>query len=103
MIYLKDIAVVRSLDEFDEQIVEDVLAAVPSEDEIQTIINTREDITVFDKTEMFFQGTAHISSSLSEIRERLVKMAGKIVPEDDEEVFVEQIKKIMNDKMIKAI
>ena len=60
-------------------------------------------MTVFDKTEMFFQGTAHISNSLNEIRERLVKMAGKIVPEDEEEVFVEQIKKIMNDKMITAL
>ena len=82
LIYLKDIAVLRGLDEFDEQIVEDVLAAVPSEDEIQAIINAREDVTVFDKTEMFFQGTAHICSSLSEIRDRLVKMAGTIVPED---------------------
>ena len=60
-------------------------------------------MTVFDKTEMFFQGTAHISNSLSEIRERLVKMAGTIVTEDQEEVFIEQIKKIMNDKMIKAL
>ena len=58
---------------------------------------------MFDKTEMFFQGTAHISSSLSEIRDRLVKMAGTIVPEDEEEVFIEQIKKIMNDKMITAL
>ena len=60
-------------------------------------------MTVFDKTEMFFQGTAHISNSLNEIRERLVKMAGKIVSEDEEETFVEQIKKIMNDKMITAL
>ena len=82
LIYLKDIAVARGLDETDEQIVEDVLAALPSEDEIQSIINTREDVTVFEKTEMYFQGTAHISNSLGEIRERLVKMAGTIVPED---------------------
>ena len=52
---------------------------------------------------MYFQGTSNISSSLIEIRDRLVKMAKSIVPEDQEEVFIEQIKKIMNDKMIKAL
>ena len=34
LIYLKDIAVLRGLDESDESIVEEVLAAVPSDDEI---------------------------------------------------------------------
>ena len=66
-------------------------------------MNQREDATIFEKTEMFFEGTSQIGSSLSEIKERLVKMAGKIVTEDEEEVFTEQIKKIMSDKMIKAL
>ena len=57
---------------------------------------------IFEKTDMFFSGITQIGTSLKEIRSTLVSTSG-IVPEEEEEVFREQIMRSISDKMIRAL
>ena len=72
LMYLRDIAIVRELDLADEGIVLSVLDEPPNTDEIQAIIQKREEEMLLNGTSLFETGVAKITKELPKIRAALV-------------------------------
>ena len=100
--YLKDIAIQRELDLADEGIVQAVIDEPPNGDEIQAIIQRREEEILLHGSSLFETGGGKIGKELLKIREALLETTG-LVEDDQEETFNEQIKRSISDKMIAAL
>ena len=90
LMYLRDIAIVRELDLADEGIVQAVLDEPPNGDEIQAIIQRREEEILLHGSSLFETGSGKIGKELLKIREALLETTG-LVEDDQEETFNEQI------------
>ena len=71
--YLRDIAIVRELDLADEGIVQAVLDEPPNGDEIQAIIQRREEEILLHGSSLVETGSGKIGKELLKIREALLE------------------------------
>ena len=92
----------RELDLGDEGIVQAVLDEPATEEEIQAIIQRREEEILLHGTNLFETGSGKIGKELLKIRESLLEVQGLVEPEQ-EETFNEQIQRSISDKMIAAL
>ena len=86
MLYLKDIVLVRDLKDFDETIVEQVLANTPTDEEIVKIVTKRSAQGTFSKRDFFWLGSEHMGAILPGIKQTLLTVPGIVMPEDEEDL-----------------
>lgn len=89
-VYFRDIFVLRGLDPLDEGIFEATLENLPTAEEVRTIIDKREQQSLYKGFHLFEMGDGKIIQSLRPIREALLAEEG-LVADDDLETFREQI------------
>ena len=79
-----------------------VLAQLPTPDEIATIITKRQAQSTFEKVDFFQSGNKHIGSILRQIRDNLVTVPN-VVMEEVEEEFKDNIMKVLTDEQINSL